>query len=47
MRQHRVERLFLGDAGLEGFLALEAGRDLQRLPAILAEAREDADEKRC
>ncbi len=45
MGKHRVERLFLGDAGLEGFLALETGGDLQRLAAILAEAREDTDEE--
>ena len=36
--QHRVERLLLADAGLEGVLALEAGGDPQRLAAVLAEA---------
>src|ERR1700689_2784936 len=39
--EHRVERLVLGDARLEGFLAAEARSDLQRLAAVIAEARED------
>src|SRR3954465_10277864 len=39
-RQHRVERLLLGHAGVERLLAAEAGRDLQRLAAVVAEARE-------
>ena len=38
-RQHGVERLLLGHAGVEGLLAAEAGRDLQRLAAVLAERR--------
>src|ERR1700729_844575 len=45
MGKHRVERLFLGYACLEGFLALEAGGYLQSLTAVLAQAREDADEE--
>src|SRR4051812_39925703 len=37
-REHGVERLVLGDPGLEGLLAAEARGDLQRLAPILAEA---------
>src|SRR6185437_2755169 len=44
--QDRVERLVFGDSCLEGLLALEAGGDLQGLAAVLAEAREDTNEKR-
>src|SRR3954471_21856311 len=43
--QHRVERLLLGDAGVEGLLAAEPGGDLQRLALVVAEAVEDADEE--
>ena len=34
--QHGVECLLLADPGVEGVLALEAGRDPQRLAAVLA-----------
>src|SRR4051794_34173821 len=44
-RQHRVERLLLGHAGVERLLAAEAGRDLQRLAAVVAEARERVHEE--
>ena len=43
VRQDRLERLLLGDAGVERLLAAEAGGDLQRLAPVLAERREDAD----
>src|SRR4051794_41815845 len=44
-RQDGLQRLLLGDAGLEGLLAAEAGGDLQRLAAVLAERREDGHEE--
>src|SRR3954447_15812585 len=43
--QHGLQRLLLGDAGVERLLAPEAGRDLQRLAAVLAEAAERVDEE--
>ena len=45
VRQHDRERTLLGDAGVEGLLAVEAGRERQRLAAALAEPREHADEE--
>src|SRR4051794_5648639 len=44
-RQDGLQRLLLGDAGLEGLLAAEAGGDLQRLAAVLTERREDVHEE--
>src|ERR671917_1259385 len=44
-RQHRVERLLLADARLEGVVPLESGGDPQRLAAVLAEAREGGQEE--
>src|SRR4051812_36646464 len=44
-RQDGLQRLLLGDAGLEGLLAAEAGGDLQRLATVLAERREDVHEE--
>src|SRR4051812_23891629 len=43
--QHGVQRLLLGDAGVEGLLPAEPGGDLQRLALVVAEAVEDADEE--
>src|SRR4051812_8089111 len=37
--QDRLERLVLGDAGVEGLLAAEAGGDLQRFAAVVPQAR--------
>src|SRR4051812_39931826 len=44
-RQHRLERLLLGHAGVERLLAPEPGGDLQRLAPVLAQRREDVDQE--
>src|SRR5436190_22873717 len=43
--QDGVERLLLADAGLEGLVAAEAGRDAERLAAVLAELGEGGEEE--
>ena len=43
--QHGVQRLVLRHPRLEGLLAPEARRDLQRLAPVLAQAREDVDQE--
>src|SRR4051812_22560134 len=43
--QDGLQRLLLGDAGVEGLLAAEARGDLQRLALVVAEAVEDAYEE--
>jgi hypothetical protein len=45
VRQDRLERLVLRDAGVEGLLAAEARGDLQRLAAVVAERAEDVDQE--
>src|ERR1700683_1454335 len=44
-RQDCIERLVLSHAGLEGLLAAEARRDLQRLAPVIAETWKHPDEK--
>src|SRR5829696_3654315 len=44
-REDGVERLLLADAGVEGVLALEAGRDPKRLATVLAEPADRTEQE--
>src|SRR5829696_2862586 len=43
--EHRLERLLLGDPGIERVLAAQAGRDLERLAPVLTQLAERVDQE--